>query len=100
MTKILFSPDPPESGAPAAPVTQPGTPKLPPAAETVVKGTKTEREITLESELQTERGSHAKTAKEKKDRELRIAELEDELHKLKSPPTPKSKSAMEEFFED
>lgn len=101
MTKILFSPDPPETGAPGAPVTQPGAPELPPAAQTVVTGTKSEREITLETELQTERGSHAKTAKEKKDRELRIAELEDELHKLKSPPSPKqSKSAMEEFFED
>jgi hypothetical protein len=49
----------------------------------VTTGTKTEREITLEAELEAEKGSHNRTAKEKKDRELRIAELEDELHRLK-----------------
>jgi len=46
----------------------------PPAAEIVVKGTKTEREATLERDLKT--------------RETRIAELEDENHRLKTPPTP------------
>ena len=69
-------------------------PSPPPAAKTVVEGTKGEKEVALEGEL--------------KKRETRIAELEDENHQLKTPPTPKPKPAPKKkswldgltFFED
>lgn len=75
----------------------------PPAAQTVVTGTKTEAELKLERELKDERASHASTAAEKKARETRIAELEDELHRLKqvqtpAPTPPKPKSAIRQFM--
>lgn len=57
----------PASPSPAKP---PATP--PPAAEIVVKGGKTERELRLEQDL--------------KNRETRLAELEDENRRLKTPP--------------
>ena len=47
----------------------------PPAAKIVVEGTKTERELVLERDL--------------KEREGRIANLEDENRRLKTPPTPR-----------
>lgn len=77
-------------------------PAAPPAAEVVRTGQRSEREIALQAELETERESHAKTAKEKKDRETRIAELEDELHRLKQPlpaPARDRKTDLEEFFD-
>jgi hypothetical protein len=88
---------PPVPSGPPAPA-----PGAPPAAKVVNTGPRSEREISLEAELETERGSHAKTAKEKKDRETRIAELEDELHRLKQPPArpqPDRKTDLEEFFD-
>lgn len=93
-------PNPPANNLPPAP--GPGGPTAPPAASTVINGTRTEREISLEAELNTEKLTHAQTAKEKKDRELRIAELQDELHRLKSAPRPplEKKSALEEFFDE
>ena len=104
---MLLSPDSPE-GEPVTDqaVTQPGVvthraaPNPPPAAATVLTGTRSERETSLQAELEAERGSHAKTAKEKKDREVRISELEDELRRLKSPPAKADRTALEEFFED
>lgn len=94
--------DPPTNPAPANPPTPSNAPAAPPAARVVTTGTKTEREITLETDLEAERRTHAQTAKEKKERELRIAELEDELHKLREPPrpAPEKKTALEAFFED
>ena len=87
------APAPAPSPAPAS--------AAPPAASTVINGRKTEREISLEAELETERRTHAQTAKEKTDREKKIMELEDELHRLRAPrPAPQKKSALEEFFED
>ena len=81
------------------PTTLPETPPtavppqdVPPAAEIVVKGSKTERESTLERDL--------------KSRETRIAELEDENHRLKTPPTPQPAKEKRSwlngatFFED
>ncbi len=66
----------PESKPPATP---------PPAAETVVTGTKTERELDLERRL--------------KSTETRVSELEDENRQLKTPkPTaPKKTSWLEEL---
>ena len=78
---------------PEVPAT-PQTPTLaaPPAAAVVATGTRTEREVDLEAELATERERHTATANEKKAREVRVAELEDELHRLKTagavPPRP------------
>jgi hypothetical protein len=80
-------PAPPEIAAPAPP----------PAARIVVEGERSEREIDLESELQAERDRHATTAAEKKQREIRISELEDERRTLLAPPAPK-KSTMERFM--
>lgn len=100
MRTIFFSPDPPADQGPApAPAPEPANP---PAADLVLKGKKTEREVALESDLETERNSHAKTSKEKKERELRIAELEDELHRLKTPPAKARRLLpdISEFFED
>jgi hypothetical protein len=45
------------------------------AAKTVLEGTKTERELALERQM--------------KERETRVAELEDENRRLKTPPAAK-----------
>jgi hypothetical protein len=103
MLKRLLSPDPAEgtpgtpsptpSGPPSNPMekatsppieAKPAGPKPAPpiTAEAVLKGTKTERELELESKL---------TAHER-----RMAELEDENRTLKTPkPTPQPKPAPE-----
>ena len=58
-------PGPPASGPPPTP---------PPAAETVLNGTRSEKEVALEREL--------------KAREIQIAELQDEHRRLKDIPKP------------
>jgi hypothetical protein len=65
-----------------------------------VNAERSEREIDLEAELEAERQRHAVTAEEKKQREIRIAELEDERRQFLTPPPPPSKKAstMERFF--
>jgi len=89
--------------APAAP-SSPSVPPAPSAATTVIKGTKTEAELQLEKDLRTERDSHATTAAEKKKREIRIAELEDELRTLRAAqsapaaPAKQSRGMMEKFL--
>jgi hypothetical protein len=56
--------------------------------------------VHLEAELKEEQSRHTKTAEEKKQREVRIAELEDELHRLKNPAQPKKSILdMSEFFD-
>jgi hypothetical protein len=67
---ITAPPQTPE--APAAPA----APAPPPAAQTVLTGTRTERESDLEGQLQKERDTL-------KDRETKIAELEDQLSTMK-----------------
>lgn len=99
MKRLLRSPGETDGGSPTPapeippPAAAPACPSQPPqAAATVIAGKRTEREIELERDLDDERGRHATTAKEKKDRELRIAELEDELRRLKEiPATPAAK---------
>jgi len=59
--------------APAAP---------PPAAHLVVHGTKTEREIELERQLE-------ETQREKRAREIRVSELERDVEELKKIPAPR-----------
>lgn len=97
---ILRSPDPGGEGAPSPTDPQPdvqltapspgspgsaSTPAAPPpAARTVVTATRTEREVELQGELDGVRGELASTAAEKKERELRIMQLEDELRALKT----------------
>ena len=89
MKRILLSPDPVEGGTPAPPAppappgeSQPPPPAPPPAAATVLSGDRTEREVQLQEEI--------------KKREIRISVLEDENHRLKSPPTPAPKTEPEE----
>jgi hypothetical protein len=98
LKQILFSPDPGDGGGPSDPTPAPGAttsnptppPAPPPAAETVLTGIKSEREIQLETDLQKEREEKQRIESEKKDREIRISELEDENHQLKSIPTIKT----------
>ena len=75
-------PNPPgaPSGGPAAPPLERPSGAPPGAAQTVLEGKKTERELALENQL--------------KATQTRTAELEDENRRLKSvsaPPTPKKK---------
>jgi hypothetical protein len=79
--------------------TPPGTPTADtnPAARTVLTGKISEREIDLENQLTDERAKHATTQKEKKDREIKIAELEDSLRLAREIPktaAPEKKSMM------
>jgi hypothetical protein len=57
----------------------------PPAAAVVLTGTKSERETGLETEIAELRESSGLTIRQ---RETRIAELEDELHRLKETLRP------------
>ena len=101
------TPDPAEP-APPLPAPAPPVPAQPVAAQIVVTGTKSEREIELEAELDKERQAHATTATEKKAHEQRINELEDERRRLMDPPrpapvprsAPKSKRTRLTFFDD
>jgi hypothetical protein len=75
---FLFSPDPIEGGTPAPtennPAPAPAEPAAPPpAATTVLQGTKTERELDLEKKL--------------RDREIELSHIQDENHRLKQVPT-------------
>lgn len=102
------APDPiPDPKPPAKPLAdpKPASPSAtpPPAAKVVLEGTKTEREIALERDKE-------KLSKTLKDREVRIAEQEDELRALKtpppSPPVPEAKAVKRSwlsggtFFDD
>jgi hypothetical protein len=118
MFKLFLSPDeapgngppptvgtpPPTGGTPApAPVADLPAPAPPPAARIVGESQLTPREIELQTELDGERERHGQTEQEKKAREIRIAELEDELHRLRqlqsgpAPATAPKKSWWEEF---
>jgi colicin import membrane protein len=90
-------PAPAPDAPPPPPPPAPPAPAAPPAAHTVATAQRTEREISLQAELDTERTRHATTAAEKKDRETRIAELEDELHRLKATPTPAPRKRKPSF---
>lgn len=102
MKRILFSPepaegngnnppaqDPPPAQPAPEPIPTPGDPPTPPpAAATVLKGERSERELKLEEDLRkaTERAEKAEgTVKE---RETKVAELEDQLSTLNSPAAP------------
>jgi hypothetical protein len=81
--KILLTPEAGEGGTPipaaqTPPVSTP-PPAPPPAATAVLTGTKSERELQLETE-------NEQLKKDKKAREIEAAELLDENHRLKSPP--------------
>jgi len=54
----------------------------------VVTATRTEREVELQAEIDGVRGELATTSAEKKERELRIMQLEDELRALKTATKP------------
>jgi len=70
-------PTPPEP--PPPPQDAPPPPAPPPAAKTVLEGTKTERELILEREVEQHRTPL-------KSRETPITELEDENRQLTTPP--------------
>ena len=77
-------PKPHEKGieAPPTPPTTEAPPAgPPPSAKVVLEGTKTEKELALERQL--------------RERETRMAELEDENHQLKQIPKPPAPSAKE-----
>lgn len=84
---------------PSSPTPAPGGQTPPPAANTVLTGTKNERELELERELENER-------KIRKDREISLAHFQDENRRLKDigavPPTPppSKKPAGWTFFDD
>jgi hypothetical protein len=92
---LQLDPDPPidggapppnpasEGNLPPAPV-----PADPPAAAVVLEADRTEREIQLQDELQRERDRSTRLDADKKDRETKIAQLEDELNQLRSSPAP------------
>ncbi|MDE2100725.1 MAG: hypothetical protein KGL39_26000 [Patescibacteria group bacterium] len=99
--RILRDPDPPQNpgGNPPPPVNPaPSAPPAPPpAAEVVINGERSERELQLEAELERERSGR------KKD-QTKLCELEDENHRLKQvPATPargrnKSAGPISTFF--
>jgi hypothetical protein len=100
MKRILFDAAPTDAtGNPPPP---PDKPVVPPAAAAVISGTKTEAEIKLETDLKDERDRHANTEAEKKNREIRISELEDELRRLRDvqsgPARPSKRGMMEKFL--
>jgi hypothetical protein len=84
------APDPAPTPAPA-PAAAP-----PPAAVVVLEGTKTEREIQLEKDLETERLARRKA-------ETDAAYAQDEFRRLKEipmPPPPNPKKSRNTFFDD
>ena len=99
LMKILLDPLPGEGGGAPAPSSPSGPlnnptpqPAAPPAAATVLSGTKSERELQLEEE-------NKKLVADKKRVEVHAAELEDENHRLKTPPADPD-PAVEQTEED
>jgi hypothetical protein len=107
-TAILRSPDPSEATPPNPPQTLPGpsegkgltlpappaspSDKAPPkATKTVLEGSRTEREAALEGEV-------AEREKTLKGREAKIAELEDAVKRLSTPPTPAKATEKEHWL--
>ncbi len=89
MKRILFSPNSEGGGSqgspgPIGPPSEPTAP--PPAAQTVLDGVKTERELELEKKL--------------KDREIELAHIQDENHRLKQIPTRQPASSAPEDKDD
>lgn len=82
---------PPDANKPDA------NPEAPPAAETVIEGDRTEREIDLQAELDAEREARRKDGEALRQREIRVSELEDENRSLKDAlkpePVPSAKPA-------
>jgi hypothetical protein len=93
-TKLLSPDEGTEGGDPVPPQSSPQSrceppPAPPPAATVVLNAIKSERELQFEADLEAERQA-------KKNREIRISELEDENHQLKSAPTIKTPAAPAE----
>lgn len=97
MKFFLLDPDPPNGGGgapnPPNPSPQPVNPPAPgparpPAAGTALAGTKTERELQLEEDLRIKADENARLAQEKRDRETKIAELEDQLDRTRRESEP------------
>jgi len=78
----------PEETIVETPAPAPGPGEPPPAATIVLTGTVTERETNLANELSEVRGKLVKTEEDKKAREVRVAELEDQLRAARGEGTP------------
>lgn len=87
MLRLLLAPDSPPPGSPGE-TTPPAAP--PPAAKIVAEGEKPEDSA----------GELVRLRQEKKEREVRISELEDENHRLKQVPKnePKSPAKKESWL--
>ena len=89
--KRFLSIDPAEGGDPlnqnpAPTPSVPPAPAPPSAADAVLNGDRTERELKLQEDLQRERTDKEKALAEKKARETKIAELEDQITRFNSSP--------------
>ena len=82
--------DPSTVQTPTAPAAPPAA-APPPAAHAVVNG-RTEREIELETALENERGRADEQESQRLDREKRIMELEDELHRTRAAQRAEAKA--------
>lgn len=117
MKRILFSAAPADGGgtvpqttpnptAPTDPTNPAGgapvntaPPAAPPAAAAVLNGEHSERMAQLEEQLTAANARMVKTEEEKKQREVKIAELEDQLSQLRAaPPSPAAGAGTEDGF--
>lgn len=92
---------PEEKNTPLPDPTPPPDPgaNAPPAATAVVNG-RTESEIAMADELDRTKRELSSTEAQKKDREMRIAQLEDQLRQLKEFQPPKKSGLTVLDWED
>lgn len=99
--RILHDDAPTDGGSPQTPDPKPqiqNAPAAPPAAATVLTGTIDERLVNLQERLDAARREVANTAQQKKDRELTIAQLQDQLRSFSKPAPRDTRGALERFM--
>lgn len=99
--RILLDDAPTDGGFPQTPDQKTQTqnaPAAPPAAATVLSGTIDERLVNLQEQLDAARREVASTAQQKKDRELTIAQLQDQLRAATKPEPRETRGALERFM--
>jgi len=102
LRKLLF-PDPADGGDPPqpdppAPISTVPAADAPPVSRVVVVGQKSERELALEREVEELRGSVSQRDTTIKDREMQLANLQDENHQLKKIPREPVKKKTEDWW--